>query len=54
MGGVAQWPTKHVVLHGTWLESGAKAGVLGLTLGPRLAPRGLPEHTQAGLGHPLP
>ena len=26
MGGVAQWPTKHVVLHGTWLESGAKAG----------------------------
>ena len=27
MGGVAQWPTKHGVLHGSWLDPGAKVRV---------------------------
>ena len=51
MGGVAQWPTKHVVLHGTWLESGAKAGVLGPGLGPQACP---PRLALASPGRPSP
>ena len=51
MGGVAQWPTKHVVLHGTWLESGTKAGVLGPRLGPQACP---PRLALASPGRPSP